>query len=258
MLKKLSIPKNILSTPHGNFNLIVRVRGLNLILQKEKSRLFDEWPEEYDRWFATPIGALIKKYEGELLRELLDPAPGEIILDAGCGTGVFTLDMLSRGAKVIGLDISMPMLNRAGPKARGYWFRTVLGDIANLPFPEGSFDRVASVTTLEFIEDGRRAFSELFRVTKRGGTIVVATLNSLSPWASRRRAEANKKHTLFEKAIFRSPDELRSLAPVEGVIKTAIHFQKEDNTHVAAEIELEGRRKKLNTGAFVVGRWGKI
>jgi len=229
-----------------------------LIDQQEKSRLFDEWPEDYDRWFTTPMGSLVKRYEGELLLELLRTMPGELILDAGCGTGVFTLDILSRSTTVIGLDISLPMLSRAGRKARKYCFQMVLGDMLNLPFPEKSFDRVISVTALEFIEDAKGAVRELFRVTKRGGCIVVATLNSLSLWASRRSVEAKKKQTIFEKAIFRSPDELRSLAPGEGVIRTAIHFQKEDNTNIAAEIELEGRRKRLNTGAFMVGRWEKI
>ena len=47
--------------------------------------LFDEWPEKYDQWFTTPIGALIKKYESELILDLLEPCPGEIILDEGRG-----------------------------------------------------------------------------------------------------------------------------------------------------------------------------
>ena len=64
-------------------------------------------------------------------------------------------------------------------------------------------------------------------------------------------------HTLFDKAIFRSPDELRSIAPVDGVIRTAIHFQKEDDPRVAVEIEWEGREKNLNTGAFLAARWEK-
>lgn len=225
--------------------------------ENNKKKLFDEWPEEYDRWFTTPIGGLVKKYESELLLSLLNPAPGEIILDAGCGTGVFTLDILSRGPNVIGLDVSLPMLNRAGEKTRRYWFRMVLGDMLNLPFPEKSFDRVISVTALEFVEDAEGAFRELFRVTKRGGCIVVATLNSLSPWASRRKMEAKEKQTIFEKAIFRSPDELRSLAPVEGVIKTAIHFQKEDRPDIAPEIEDEGRKRGRDTGALVAARWIK-
>ena len=85
----------------------------------------------------------------------------------------------------------------------------------------------------------------------------MATLNSLSPWALRRRAEAKERHSIFEKAIFRSPDELRSLDPAASAVETAIHFQKEDDPRRAVEIEQEGKRKHLNTGAFVAVRWEK-
>jgi ubiquinone/menaquinone biosynthesis C-methylase UbiE len=228
-----------------------------LIMNREKGQLFDEWPEAYDRWFTTPIGSLVKKYEAELILDLLKPKQGEIILDAGCGTGVFTLDILSWGSKVIGLDISLPMLIRAGKKLKGFPFQMVLADMLNLPFPESSFDKVVSVTALEFIEDAKGAVKELFRVTKKGGCIVVATLNSLGPWALRRTAEAKERHTIFEEAIFRSPDELRSLTSVKGVVKTVTHFQKEDDPEEAVGIEREGQRKNLDTGAFVAVRWQK-
>jgi ubiquinone/menaquinone biosynthesis C-methylase UbiE len=222
-----------------------------------RGKLFDEWPEQYDRWFTTPTGALVRKYEGELVLDLLSPSRGETILDAGCGTGVFTLDLLASGADVTGLDISLSMLRRSREKAGEGPLQIVLGDMLHLPFPQNVFDRVVSVTALEFIEDGSGAVRELFRVTKRGGCIVAATLNSLSPWASRRKAEAQKKQSIFTKAIFRSPDGLRSLAPVEGVIRTAIHFRKEDDPNIAQEIERAGRKKGLNTGAFVAARWEK-
>jgi len=87
---------------------------------KEKTQLFDEWPETYDRWFTTPIGSLVRKVEAELILDLLNPKQGEVILDAGCGTGVFTLDILSIGSQVIGLDISLPMLIHARKKLKGY------------------------------------------------------------------------------------------------------------------------------------------
>ncbi len=228
-----------------------------MIFPRAKSRLFDEWPDPYDRWFTTPIGTLVKKYEAELLLDLLVPCSGEMILDAGCGTGVFTLDFLALGAHVIGLDSSLPMLRRAREKAGSYPFRIVSGDILHLPFPENFFNRVVSVTALEFIEDARGAIGELFRVTKRGGSIVVATLNSLSPWAALRRAEAQKKETIFTQAVFRSPEEIRSLAPAEGVIRTAIHFQKKDDPNTALEIERLGKEKGLDTGAFLAARWEK-
>jgi ubiquinone/menaquinone biosynthesis C-methylase UbiE len=228
------------------------------LMIKERVQLFNEWPEAYDRWFTTPIGSLVKKYEIELILNLLGPKQGEIILDAGCGTGIFTLDILSSGSKVIGLDLSLPMLKQAEKKVKGYPLQMVLADMLKLPFPESSFDKAVSVTAIEFIEDGKAAVSELFRVTKRGGRVVVATLNSLSPWACHRRAEAKGRHSIFEKAIFRSPDELRSLGCTEGVVKTGIHFQKEDDPKKAVEIEQEGTRKNLNTGAFVAVRWEKV
>src|SRR4030042_5881756 len=161
-------------------------------MKRKKTQLFDELPVAYDKWFTTSIGFLVKKYEAELILDLLKPKPGEIILDAGCGTGVFTFDILSLGSKVIGIDISLPMLVQAGKKLKGFRFPMVLADVLKLPFPENSFDKVVLMTALEFIEDGKGAIGELFRVTKKRGDVVVGTLNSLSPWASHRIAQAKE------------------------------------------------------------------
>ena len=219
--------------------------------------LFDEWPEKYDQWFATPIGALVKKYESELILDLLKPFSGERILDAGCGTGVFTNDILLAGSQVTGLDISFPMLRRGRENSGEYPFCPIVGDMSNLPFQDGCFDRVVSITAIEFIQDARGAVAEFFRVTKKGGVIIVANLNSLSPWAVRRKEKAKKEKSIFRKATFRSPDELCSLAPVEGIVRTAIHFQKDDSLEKAVETEHEGRIRGWQTGAFAVAQWYK-
>ena len=221
------------------------------------SRLFDEWPEKYDKWFETPIGTLVKKYEKELLIELLQPRRGEKILDVGCGTGVFTLDILAFGPRVTGLDISQPMLKRAGFKTKGYPFQGLAANMSHLPFVDGYFDRVFSVTAIEFVEDAKEAVAELFRVTKKGGVVVVTTLNSLSPWAVRRKKAAEKGHSLFDRMIFRSPDEMLAVAPVDGVVKTAIHFLNDDDPQKAPEIERDGQKRDLDTGAFLAARWEK-
>ena len=63
--------------------------------------------------------------------------------------------------------------------------------------------------------------------------------------------------TLFKHAIFRSPDEITDLSPVEGVMKTAIHFLKHDVPNQAKKIEKNGQSKGLSTGAFLVARWVK-
>jgi len=223
-----------------------------------KKALFDEWPEKYDMWFATSVGSLVKRYESEMILDFLMPIPGEMILDAGCGTGVFTLDILSAGSHVMGLDISFPMVRQAREKSGTYAaFCPVVGHISALPFREGLFDKVVSVTAIEFIKDAGHAVRELFRVTKKGGVIVVATLNSVSPWAARRTEKAQKEDSIFREAIFRSPEELRSLAPVEGMVKTAIHFLEDDLPAVAIEAEEGGRIEDRMTGAFAVARWLK-
>lgn len=222
-----------------------------------QNKLFDKWPDRYDQWFQTPVGALVKHYESALLLDLVQPRPGEMILDAGCGTGVFTLDLASLGPRIVGLEISRPMLKRARQKAAEYCFIPVAGNMMALPFADEVFDKTVSMTAIEFVADAQGAVKELFRVTKKGGTIVVTTLNSLSPWAARRKLKAEKGHPLFTKMIFRSPEEMRCLAPVDGLVKTAIHFKKDEDHVRVPEIEKEGQKKELNTGAFVAARWVK-
>jgi ubiquinone/menaquinone biosynthesis C-methylase UbiE len=219
-------------------------------------QLFDDWPERYDRWFDTPIGKAVLRHESELILDMLRPGRGELILDAGSGTGIFTREFLARGADVVGLDISYAMLRRAVDKNAVFARRVVTADMARLPFGESAFDKTVSVTALEFIADERRAVAELFRVTKRGGVIVVATLNSLSPWALQRRENArHDSESVFSRVIFRSPAELLAAAPIAGVCRTAVHFAKDDNPAELDRIEREGQG--LDTGAFVAARWEK-
>ena len=193
------------------------------------AEIFDDWAEKYDPWFETPLGRLIKGYESSLVLRMLAPEPGEVILDAGCGTGIFTADILEAGTRVVGLELALAMLRRAMTKCPDRTFQSVIGDMQRLPFADASFHKAISITAIEFIQDARIAVEELFRVTKPGGCIVVATLNSLSPWAQRRKKAAKNGHSIFRHAIFRSPDEIKGLSPVKGIVKTAIHFEKNDD-----------------------------
>jgi ubiquinone/menaquinone biosynthesis C-methylase UbiE len=226
-------------------------------LPELKMSLFDEWPDQYDRWFETPIGLLVKDCEMRLVKELLQPKAGELIIDGGCGTGLFTADMLASGAHVAGLDLSLPMVSRAAAKFHSMAFSPLVSDMSALPFKNSSFDKTVSVTALEFIEDAREAVKELFRVTRGGGVVVVATLNSLSPWATRRKKETEEKETIFSRAFFRSPQELLDLMPLPATIRTAVHFPKDSDLLTAIMLEEEGRKEGLLTGAFVALRWQK-
>jgi len=185
------------------------------------------------------------------------PRRGERILDVGCGTGIFTLDLLKACSHVIGLELSLPMLQRAGKKAAGLPFHMIQGDMRGLPFADAAFDKTVSVTAIEFLEDARGGIAELLRVTRPGGFVVVASLNSLSPWAARRKAAAKEGHAIFEHARFRSPSEMAGLVPLPALVRTAIHFQKHDDPERARAIEGAGDAGRLDTGAFLVVRWEK-
>lgn len=223
----------------------------------DKAELFDDWVERYDKWFSTPVGTLVKKYEKKLLLEMLQPQRDDLILDVGCGTGAFTLDVLAFRAKIIGLDISLPMLIQAEMKTAQYDFLGTVGNMKTLPFSDDTFDKVFSMTALEFVNDAKVAIDELHRVVRPGGTVVLTTLNSLSPWAERRTKMAMKGHSLFNNMTFRSPTELAALAPAEPKIKTAIHFLKDDDLEMIPAIEESGYLQKKDTGAFVALTWHK-
>jgi len=221
------------------------------------TEIFDDWPERYDRWFQTPIGRLVKSVEEGLILRMLSPQSGDRILDAGCGTGVFTKGIIVAGAQLTGLELSRSMLRGALVHCGERHFKAVNGDMTHLPFRTDSFDKSVSVTAIEFIEDAKAAVDELFRITQPGGTIFVATLNALSPWAHRRKAAGKKGHPLFRHTIFRSPDEISALSKVECRIETAIHFAKNDDPETARRIESRGSGKGLKTGAFVAACWVK-
>ena len=168
--------------------------------------------------------------ERELILRYLFPLPGEKILDAGCGTGIFTTDFLNARARITGLDISRQMLLDTVRKTAGCLFSPVQADITRLPFMDNCFDKSVSITALEFIEDARTAVNELLRVTRPGGIVVVATLNSLSMWASRRRQKTlDGKQHILENAQYRSPSNLLSLTKLKGDTETAVHFLKNDD-----------------------------
>jgi ubiquinone/menaquinone biosynthesis C-methylase UbiE len=219
-------------------------------------QIFDDWPERYDRWFDTPLGKAVLPAERELILDMLQPRQGELILDAGSGTGIFTGTFVARGANMVGLDISVSMLRRAAEKNAALAGREVAADMTTLPFGPEVFDKAVSVTALEFIANAKRAVAELFRVTRPGGIVVAATLNSLSPWADRRLADAQRDpESVFNRVIFRSPAELLALAPVAGICRAAVHFGKDDPPAEWERIEREGRGSEL--GAFVAARWEK-
>lgn len=98
------------------------------------------------------------------------------VLDAGCGTGSLSAELLRRTgqAKITAIDISPAYVAHAKAAVPGDRITFDTGDLTALSFADGSFDQVFSQLVLHFVPDAERAVSELVRVTKPGGMVAAA------------------------------------------------------------------------------------
>ena len=123
-------------------------------------------PASTSKWDAADyarIGGFVPAL-GQAALALLDPQPGEHILDVGCGDGTLTLKIKEMGADVVGIDNSLSMV--AAAKAKGLDAR--LMDAAQLKFGE-AFDAVFSNATLHWALDKERAARAIWFALKNGG-----------------------------------------------------------------------------------------
>jgi 2-polyprenyl-3-methyl-5-hydroxy-6-metoxy-1,4-benzoquinol methylase len=105
---------------------------------------------------------------------LLPPTPGARVLDLGAGEGYFARLLLERGFAVEACDH-----DPARFKASGVPFhRADLNQ--GIPLPDQNYDCVVSIEVLEHLENHTRFVSELMRVTRVGGTVILTTPNVLS------------------------------------------------------------------------------
>jgi ubiquinone/menaquinone biosynthesis C-methylase UbiE len=104
------------------------------------------------------------------------------ILDIGCGTGLLMKEMIHRGHNVIGMDISRDMLTLAKKTVSDYSSETTtfsLGDVEKLPYKDKSFDIVTCVGVIEYLYNENLGISEIRRVVKDDGYLIVTLPNIL-------------------------------------------------------------------------------
>jgi len=108
--------------------------------------------------------------------ELVDDVRGKSVLDAGCGGGFYSLWLSEKGAKVLGIDSSKEMIKIAKEKVSGrnIDIEFMIGDVSNLRSEDGVFDLVLSTLVLMNVKELDKAISELIRVTKNGGDIIIS------------------------------------------------------------------------------------
>jgi ubiquinone/menaquinone biosynthesis C-methylase UbiE len=135
------------------------------------------------------------------LREILEPRPGERVLEVGPGTGYYALPVagwLAPNGRLDVVDLQQEMLDHTSRRAREQGIGNIVptrADATSLPYPDQSFDAAYLVTVLGEIPDQGAALRELRRVVKPEGRIVVGELfgdpHMVTHGALRNRAAAS-------------------------------------------------------------------
>jgi demethylmenaquinone methyltransferase / 2-methoxy-6-polyprenyl-1,4-benzoquinol methylase len=131
--------------------------------------MFDRIAPVYDVMNRVMTAGLDRRWRRLAVREVV--WPGDRVLDVCCGTGDLAIEAERRGGRVVGLDFSQRMLERARKKSGTIeWVR---GDALALPFVDGEFDAATVGFGVRNLDDLGLGLRELARVLRPGGRVAV-------------------------------------------------------------------------------------
>jgi demethylmenaquinone methyltransferase/2-methoxy-6-polyprenyl-1,4-benzoquinol methylase len=131
--------------------------------------MFDRIAPVYDVMNHLMTAGLDRRWRRLAVRAVV--WPGDTVLDACCGTGDLAIEAERRGGRVVGLDFSARMLERARPKSGT--IEWVQGDALDLPFEDATFDAATVGFGVRNLRDLGLGLSELARVLRPGGHVAV-------------------------------------------------------------------------------------
>jgi SAM-dependent methyltransferase len=121
-------------------------------------------------------------YDRPAVLELVGDVGGKHVLDAGCGPGLYSRELVERGAELVALDGSPAMVELARARL-GSRARVIHADLAGpLPFAAAEFDLVVCALVIHHVDDREACLREFFRVLRPGGRVVLSTQHPTTDW----------------------------------------------------------------------------
>ncbi len=115
---------------------------------------------------------------------------GKMILDAGCGSGIYAKLLAEKGATVYGVDISEEMIKIAKEETPPALTITYsVGDVQKLQFNDASMDIILATYVLENVPDLQKTFQEFYRVLKPGGSFIASMSHPLRAASTQNTAD---------------------------------------------------------------------
>lgn len=151
--------------------------------------LYKVWSKEYDD-YPNPLIWL----EEQVVPLLIGNVRGKEVLDIGCGTGRYSIELANKGAKVTAVDFCKPMLKIAKRKAGKLDIRFVYSDLKKIPLRQ-KFDIVICNLVLSHVEDLGNALKEVSRLVKRGGFVIISDCRTNFLKRKKKRFKLYKRFT---------------------------------------------------------------
>lgn len=148
------------------------------------NRSLDWMPEEN----LTPVRELYIQQREDVIKIAKENGlRDKAVLDVGTGRGRFALGFAKEGANVTAIDISEKVLEiaRKNTAEKNLQVKFEYGDAENLQFADGSFDIVCCMVVLGIVFNPKKVISELERVCKAGGLVIVSVHNKNIWWRFR-------------------------------------------------------------------------
>lgn len=137
--------------------------------------MFDKVARRYD--LANDVLSLGQvRVWRKATRDAVAAQEGEKVLDIGAGTGTSSVEYLKDGAQVVASDFSAGMIQEGRKRYPQLTF--VEADAMNLPFEDNTFDVVTISVALRNVQDTAKALSEMLRVAKPGGRLVICEFST--------------------------------------------------------------------------------
>jgi ubiquinone/menaquinone biosynthesis C-methylase UbiE len=167
------------------------------------------------------------------------------IADLGCGDGYGSYRLYQEGFKVIGLDLSTDMVERANARIKEEGISFVQGDLTDLPFEKEAFDAAMAINSLEWTEVPYKGLEEMKRILKPGGRLCIGLLgptamprinsyrrlygeevicNTMMPWELQKMAEETGWTCVDGQGVYKRGIEESHLSSLDEELKQALTF----------------------------------
>ena len=197
--------------------------------KQQVSKMFDNIAKHYDFLNHFLSLGIDKVWRRKMIAELQDVQP-QLILDVATGTGdvaIITIKQLNiKGLHIIGLDISPEMLNIGKKKivteGMSGTIDMIVGDSENLPFENNKFDAITVAYGVRNFENLERGLSEMQRVLKPKGKLVVLEFSqprvfpfrqlfnfyfkNILPFIGKMTSKDNRAYTYLYESVQAFPD----------------------------------------------------